>query len=35
MSKYDLQKRSFNQSIGIIKRFPRLPKDIMKQLGQE
>ena len=30
MSKYDLQKRSFNQSIGIIKRFPRLPKDIIE-----
>ena len=30
MSKYDLQKRSFNHSIGIIKRFPILPKDIIE-----
>jgi len=29
MSKYDLQKRSYNQLIGIIKRFPTLPKDII------
>ena len=26
MSKYDLQKESFNHSIGIIKRFPNYPK---------
>ena len=30
MSKHDLQKRSFDHSIGINKRFPILPKDIIE-----
>jgi glycine/D-amino acid oxidase-like deaminating enzyme len=30
MSKLDLEKRSINQKIGIRKRFPQLPKDIIQ-----
>ena len=30
MSKFDLQKRSINQKIGIKKRFPQLPEDIIQ-----
>jgi glycine/D-amino acid oxidase-like deaminating enzyme len=30
MSKFDLEKRSINQKIGIQKRFPQLPEDIIK-----
>ena len=30
MSKYDLEKRSINQKIGINKRFPQLPEDIIQ-----
>ena len=30
MSKFDLQKRSINQKIGIKKRFPKLPEDIIQ-----
>jgi len=30
MSKFDLEKRSINQKIGIQKRFPQLPKDIIQ-----
>ena len=30
MSKLDLEKRSINQKIGINKRFPQLPKDIIQ-----
>ena len=30
MSEYDLEKRSINQKIGINKRFPQLPEDIIQ-----
>ena len=33
MSKSDLDKRSINQKIGIKKRFPQLPDDIIQSIG--